>query len=85
MIIEWLEKGPLDLEYKQYKLLAYLKQVDNDWNDYILYPHLSDIVEYNSILTAIRKNKNKLETKKRRTRRVSSAATTPSMSPRPTK
>ena len=61
MIIEWLEKGPLDLEYKQYKLLAYLKQVDNDWNNYILYPHLSDIVEYNSILTAIRKNKREIE------------------------
>lgn len=61
MIIEWLEKGPLDLEYKQYKLLAYLKQVDRDWNDYILYPHLSNIVEYNSILNGIRKNKKEIE------------------------
>ena len=34
MIIDWLEKGPLDLEYKQYKLLAYLKEVDQDWNQY---------------------------------------------------
>jgi hypothetical protein len=61
MIIEWLEKGPLDLEYKQYKLLAYLKEVDRDWNKYILYPHLSNIVEYNSILTSIKKNKSDIE------------------------
>lgn len=61
MIIEWLEKGPLDLEYKQYKLLAYLKSVDRDWDRYILYPHLSNIVEYNSILTGIKKNKRDIE------------------------
>lgn len=61
MIVEWLEKGPLDLEYKQYKLLAYLKGVDRDWNQYILYPHLSDIVEYNSILNSIKKSKREIE------------------------
>lgn len=61
MIIEWLEKGPLDLEYKQYKLLAYLRRIDRDWDRYILYPHLSDVVEYNTILNAIKKNKKDIE------------------------
>ena len=53
MIIDWLEKGPLDLEYKQYKLLAYLKEVDQDWNQYLLYPHLTNVVEYNRLLNLI--------------------------------
>ena len=61
MIIDWLEKGPLDLEYKQYKLLAYLRSVDKDWDEYRLYPHLSNIVEYNSILTQIKKTKTSIE------------------------
>tara|TARA_R110000803_G_scaffold48837_10_gene101610 strand:+ start:8292 stop:8990 length:699 start_codon:yes stop_codon:yes gene_type:complete len=61
MIIDWLEKGPLDLEYKQYRLLAYLKEVDMDWNQYLLYPHLSNVVEYNRLLNLISKNKTEIE------------------------
>jgi hypothetical protein len=61
MIIDWLEKGPLDLEYKQYKLLAYLKEVDQDWNQYLLYPHLTNVVEYNRLLNLISKNKSEIE------------------------
>lgn len=61
MIIDWLEKGPLDLEYKQYRLLAYLKEVDTDWNQYLLYPHLSNVVEYNRLLNLISKNKTEIE------------------------
>jgi hypothetical protein len=61
MIIDWLEKGPLDFEYKQYKLMAYLKNVDKDWNDYKLYPHLSNIVEYNTILTQIKRTKTSIK------------------------
>ena len=61
MIIDWLEKGPLDLEYKQYRLLSYLKEVDTDWNQYLLYPHLSNVVEYNRLLNLISKNKTEIE------------------------
>ena len=61
MIIDWLENGPLDLEYKQYKLLAYLKEVDQDWNQYLLYPHLTNVVEYNRLLNLISKNKSEIE------------------------
>jgi|SaaInl59LU_5_DNA_1037362.scaffolds.fasta_scaffold00120_14 hypothetical protein len=61
MIIEWLDVGPIDLEYKQYKLMSYLKDVDNDWDQYKLYPHLTNLVEYHGILNTISKNKKEIE------------------------
>jgi len=61
MIIDWLDKGPIDLEYKQYRLLSYLKGVDDDWDRYMLYPHLTNIIEYAGILSTIVRNKNLMD------------------------
>lgn len=53
----WLTEGHIDYEYKKYILLAYLKEVSQNFSEKRLYPFLSDlIVHYNNLLT-IRKNK----------------------------
>ena len=41
---DWFMKGRLDLEYKKYVLLAYLKQTEEAFNENKLYPHLSELV-----------------------------------------
>lgn len=40
---DWLTEGPLDFEYKQYALLAYLQQVRQNFGQKRLYPDLSDL------------------------------------------
>jgi hypothetical protein len=53
----WLTEGLIDYEYKKYILLAYLKEVSENFSEKKLYPFLSDlIVHYNNLLT-IKKNK----------------------------
>jgi len=38
--ITWYAESPIDLEYKEYILLAYLQKVDKSFNDKVLSPHL---------------------------------------------
>ena len=38
--ITWYTEEPLDLEYKEYLLLAYLQKVENSFQEKILSPHL---------------------------------------------
>jgi len=61
MIYDWLEKGPIDLEYKQYKMLSYLQKVDRSWDVLKLYPYLSEVVEFNRQLIQIKENKEFLD------------------------
>jgi len=41
---DWFLKGRMDPEYKQYVLLAYLKQTEKAFQNNKLYPHLSELV-----------------------------------------
>lgn len=61
MIIDWLDEGPIDLEYKQYKLLSYLQRVDEDWSAFKLYPHLLTIIESIQSLSHIRRNRYEID------------------------
>lgn len=48
----WLTNGLIDFEYKKYLLLAYFKEVKNQFNENKLYPYLSDLVfHYQNLLT----------------------------------
>ncbi|MEO0311541.1 MAG: hypothetical protein RIQ89_1198 [Bacteroidota bacterium] len=42
----WITEPHIDLEYKQYVLLAYLQQVDESFTANKLYPHLSELVNH---------------------------------------
>ncbi|MGB3180833.1 MAG: hypothetical protein WBB45_05555 [Cyclobacteriaceae bacterium] len=49
---DWIVKDLIDLEYKKYILLAYLKDVEENFRDKKLYPYLSDMVfHYQNMLT----------------------------------
>lgn len=42
----WLTENLIDLEYKQYVLLAYLEEVSGLFNRKMLYPSLSDLIDH---------------------------------------
>lgn len=42
----WLTENHIDLEYKQYVLLAYLEEVHHHFQDNLLYPSLSELIEH---------------------------------------
>ncbi|NNC95840.1 MAG: hypothetical protein HKN92_09785 [Chitinophagales bacterium] len=55
----WLTEGLLDLEYKKYVLLAYLKDIEHNFNENKLYPFLGDLIfHYNNLNTL--KNKKEI-------------------------
>ncbi|MBE7177159.1 MAG: hypothetical protein INR69_12180 [Mucilaginibacter polytrichastri] len=56
----WFAEGTLDLEYKQYVLLAWLQGVNKHFHRNELYPQLSDLVFHYNNLLAFRKNKQSL-------------------------
>ncbi len=54
---DWLTHGLIDYEYKKYVVMAYLKDVKENFNQYILYPFLSDLVFHYKNLLSIKENK----------------------------
>jgi len=54
----WLTDGLIDLEYKKYVLLAYLKTVKESFGRVELYPHLSDLVFHYRNILALKNNKS---------------------------
>ncbi len=47
----WLTEGLIDFEYKKYILLAYLQEVEKNFNDKKVYPFLGDLVmHYNNLI-----------------------------------
>lgn len=58
---DWFSTGLLDLEFKQYTLLAYLQQVKDSFSRTRLYPPLADLVNHHRSLTAYRQSRSALE------------------------
>jgi len=54
---DWLTEGLIDFEYKKYIMLAYLKDVRQNFQGHILYPFLSDLVFHYRNLLSIKENK----------------------------
>ena len=54
---DWLVKGLIDVEYKKYILLAYLKEVRENFGSYKLYPFLSDLIAHYHNLRFLKQNK----------------------------
>ncbi len=49
---DWITEGTIDLEYKSYLLLAYLKRVEQKFSNIELYPPLRDLIDqYQSLLS----------------------------------
>ena len=57
----WFMEGYIDLELQKYRLLAYLKDVNQLFNETKLYPQLSDVVFHYKNLLSFRDNKKFLQ------------------------
>lgn len=57
----WFTEGQVDFELQQYRLLHYLKEVQQHFDQIKLYPYLSDLFFHYNNLVAFRKNKRLLE------------------------
>ncbi len=56
----WLTEKNIDFEYKKYVLLAFLQQVDKDFELQKLYPSLREIIKHYRQMMAIREKKEEL-------------------------
>jgi hypothetical protein len=54
---DWLTEGLIDFEFKKYVLLAYLKEVRQNFRTTKLYPFLSDLIFHYKNLLSIQENK----------------------------
>lgn len=52
----WITEGISDAEYRQYLLMAYLRDIHNVFKNKILYPPLSELIEHYRHLIQIKKN-----------------------------
>ncbi len=57
----WFLEGYIDFELQKYRLLAYLKEVNNCFNQTKLYPQLADVVFHYNNLVSFRDNKRFLQ------------------------
>ena len=53
----WITDDYIDFELKKYQLLAYLKFVEEEFNNYKLYPHLADLINHLSTLESLKEKK----------------------------
>lgn len=63
---DWLTEGPLDFEYRQYALLAYLQTVRQNFGQKRLYPDLSDLQRRYQQSRALQESKQALAARFRR-------------------
>jgi len=57
---DWLTHGLIDFEYKKYLLLAYMKEIEQCFDEKRLYPFLSELVFHYNNLLRIKENKQLL-------------------------
>ncbi|MDQ3190022.1 MAG: hypothetical protein M3Q58_00350 [Bacteroidota bacterium] len=53
----WLTEKHIDFEYKKYVLLAYLSEVNNSFEQNMLYPCFSEIIEHYKNVMSVKENK----------------------------
>jgi hypothetical protein len=57
----WFAEGRIDFELKKYTLLAYLQEINRNFNENKLYPQLADIIFHYTNIVAFRENKKYLQ------------------------
>jgi hypothetical protein len=56
----WFTEGMIDLEYQQYILMAYLQNIKKSYQDFKLYPHLSDLISHHKNLIQFMENRSSI-------------------------
>lgn len=57
----WITEGLMDFEYKQYLLLAYLRDIHQIFENRILYPPFAELIEHHRRLKIIKKNLSRIK------------------------
>ena len=57
----WFAEGYIDFELKKYTLLAYLQEINKQFNENKLYPQLADLIFHYNNIVAFRENKKHLQ------------------------
>src|SRR5688572_4867864 len=57
----WFAEGYIDFELKKYTLLAYLQEINRNFNENKLYPQLADVIFHYHNIVAFRENKKYLQ------------------------
>ena len=57
----WFADGYIDFELKKYTLLAYLQEINRNFQENKLYPQLADVIFHYNNLVAFRENKKFLQ------------------------
>lgn len=57
----WFAEGYIDFELKKYTLLAYLQEINKQFNEQKLYPQLADVIFHYHNIVAFRENKKYLQ------------------------
>lgn len=57
----WFAEGYIDFELKKYTLLAYLQNIQQQFEQNKLYPHLADIVFHYNNIVSLRENKRLMQ------------------------
>src|SRR4051812_43718129 len=57
---DWITNGNIDFEYKKYLLLAYLQQVDNEFEAKKLYPSFAQLIDHYRNLEVLKEQKKLL-------------------------
>jgi len=57
----WFAEGRIDFELKKYTLLAYLQEINKNFDENKLYPQLADIIFHYNNIVAFRENKKYLQ------------------------
>ncbi len=54
----WFIEGSIDAEFKKYLLLAYLQQVEENFENFKLYPNLAELISHYRNLVSFKESKN---------------------------
>lgn len=57
----WISEGWIDFEYKKYILLAYLKNVEDEFKSVKLYPPLAELIKHHQKLEQLDKNRHQIK------------------------
>lgn len=59
---DWITDGLIDLEYKKYVLLAYLKHVEKNFDQVKLFPFMSELLEHYQDAKLLKEKKRTIQT-----------------------
>jgi hypothetical protein len=64
LTLDWILKEPIDREYKEYVLLDYISKIENDIDNFIIYPTLQELSLHLANSNSIKENLTYIDLKR---------------------